>query len=354
MKTPRRFLPSLSLLQAFETAARTQSITAAAAELSLTQSAVSRQIRALEAQLGTELFHRERQTIRLTQGGAAYAREIRAALQKISTASLTLRANPGGGTLTLAILPTFGTRWLAPRLPDFLAAHPGITLNLVTRLTQFDFATEAVDAAIHFGVPDWPGAECTWLRGEHVVPACSPDLAARHGFATLQELRAAPLLHLTSRPDAWKSSSTARGWRRSSCTGCCSTSSPPWRRRRWWGWASRFARVPDRGRDRLGAACGAARGADALGRGLLSVRPARAGAASAAGGVPRLAVRRRAGGRGGRSRPARGLKDIFTQRLLVLCPGPCFQIGRCPSSASPPCPSCASTSVTSPFLRSCC
>ncbi len=204
MKTPRRFLPSLSLLQAFETAARRQSITAAAAELSLTQSAVSRQIRALETQLGTELFHRERQTIRLTQGGEAYAREIRAALQKISTASLTLRANPGGGTLTLAILPTFGTRWLAPRLPDFLNAHPGITLNLVTRLTQFDFATEAVDAAIHFGVPDWPGADCSWLRGEHVVPACAPDLAARHGFATLEELRAAPLLHLTSRPDAWE------------------------------------------------------------------------------------------------------------------------------------------------------
>jgi LysR family glycine cleavage system transcriptional activator len=204
MKTPRRFLPSLSLLQAFETAARTQSITAAAQELSLTQSAVSRQIRALEEQLGTELFHREKQSIRLTHGGQAYAREIREALQKISQASLNLRANPGGGTLSLAILPTFGTRWLAPRLPDFLSVHPGITINLVTRLTQFDFSTEAVDAAIHFGAPDWPGADCAYLRGEHVVPACAPELAARFGFAQLSDLRAAPLLHLTSRPDAWE------------------------------------------------------------------------------------------------------------------------------------------------------
>ncbi|SOC12736.1 LysR family transcriptional regulator [Rhodobacter maris] len=204
MKTPRRFLPSLSLLQAFETAARTQSITAAARELSLTQSAVSRQIRALEEQLGSALFHREKQTIRLTPGGAAYAVEIRAALHKISSASLTLRANPGGGTLSLAILPTFGTRWLAPRLPEFLARHPGITINLVTRLTQFDFATEAVDAAIHFGAPDWPGAECSYLRGEHVVPACAPGLVEKYGITALSDLRAAPLLHLTSRPDAWE------------------------------------------------------------------------------------------------------------------------------------------------------
>ncbi len=107
MPGPRRFLPSLPLLSAFEAAARTGSITAAAKELSLTQSAVSRQVKALEEQLEVELFHRERQTIRLTVGGDAYAREIRDARRKITTGSLNLRANPFGGTLTLAILPTF-------------------------------------------------------------------------------------------------------------------------------------------------------------------------------------------------------------------------------------------------------
>ena len=204
MKTPRRFLPSLSLLQAFEAAARLQSITGAAQELSLTQSAVSRQIRALEEQLGTCLFHREKQTIRLTLGGASYAREVREALQKISQASMNLRANPHGGTLSLAILPTFGTRWLAPRLPGFLAENPGITINLVTRLTQFDFRNEAVDAAIHFGRTDWPGADCVHLMGEDVVPACAPALLERYRFGTAADLRTAPLLHLTSRPDAWE------------------------------------------------------------------------------------------------------------------------------------------------------
>ncbi|GGF43732.1 LysR family transcriptional regulator [Aliidongia dinghuensis] len=204
MQTPRRFLPSLSLLSAFEAASRTGSITAAARELALTQSAVSRQIKALEDQLEVELFHRERQTIRLTAAGDIYAREIRDALRKISTASLNLRANPFGGTLNLAILPTFGTRWLAPRLPKFLARNPGITINLVTRLTQFDFRLEAVDAAIHFGPAEWPGGALALLRSETVVPACSPDLRDRFRFETAADIRMAPLLHLTSRPDAWE------------------------------------------------------------------------------------------------------------------------------------------------------
>ncbi|MDC7677178.1 LysR family transcriptional regulator [Asticcacaulis machinosus] len=204
MLSPRRFLPSLSLLSAFEATARLGSITAAARELNLTQSAVSRQIAALEAQLEVNLFHRERQTVRLTSGGEAYAREIREALKTIRTASLNLRANPMGGTLNLAILPTFGARWLAPRLPTFLAQHPGITLNLKTRINTFDFRLETIDAAIHFGHSHWPGTDMALLRTEEVVPACSPQLKARYDFREPGDLRQAPLLHLTSRPDAWE------------------------------------------------------------------------------------------------------------------------------------------------------
>ncbi|MBM6592586.1 LysR family transcriptional regulator [Microvirga sp. BT291] len=204
MKIPRRFLPTTALLSAFEAAARTGSFTAAANELDLSQSAVSRQIRALEDQLGVELFVRERQTVRLTHAGEFYAREIGDALRKISTASLNLRANPNGGTLSLAILPTFGTRWLAPRLSRFLEAHPGITINLATRIQSFDFKRESFDAAVHFGNADWPGAESAFLMKERVIPACSPDLARQFGFKTPEDLRAAPLLHLASRPDAWE------------------------------------------------------------------------------------------------------------------------------------------------------
>lgn len=211
MQSPRRFLPSLSLLTAFEAAARTGSITAAAKELSLTQSAVSRQIKALEELLEVELFHRERQTIRLTAGGEYYVREVRDALRKISTASLNLRANPYGGTLSIAILPTFGARWLTPRLPKFLAANPGVTINLVTRMAPFDFRLDPVDVAIHFGRPEWPGGEMALLRRETVIPACSRDLRDRFGFRQPGDLRLAPLLHLTSRPDAWECWLTLHG-----------------------------------------------------------------------------------------------------------------------------------------------
>lgn len=209
MLPPRRFLPSFSLLSAFEAAARTGSVTAAASELGLTQSAVSRQISALEKQLGVALFLRERQTIRLTIAGDTYAREVREALRRISSASLNLRANPSGGTLNLAILPFFGMRWLTPRLPRFLESHPGVVVNLITRLEPFDFRFDTLDAAIHFGEPRWPGAALTLLMDEEVIPACSPACLARHPVRAPADVLEMPLLHLNTRSDAWESWFTA-------------------------------------------------------------------------------------------------------------------------------------------------
>lgn len=201
----------MSQLCAFESAARHQSFTAAATELSLTQSAVSRQIRALEDFLGYPLFVRDRQTVRLTMAGAAYAQEIREALGRLSKATLGFRTNPEGGTLHLAIRPTFGTRWLAPRLPRFLAVHPGVTINLTTRLGHFDFQVDQIDAAIHFGLPDWPGVKFDFLRKEEVVPACSQQMCDSHGFSTPADLLHAPLLHLAGRRDAWQQWFAAMG-----------------------------------------------------------------------------------------------------------------------------------------------
>lgn len=204
MTIPRRFLPPTALLYAFEAAARTQSFTLAARELNLTQSAVSRQIRALEDMLGAQLFHREKQKVKLTVAGSAYAREIRDALNRISSATLGFRANPTGGSLHLAVLPLFGARWLAPRLPRFLAKHPDITVNLSTRLAPFDFRFDSLDAAIHFGEPEWSGAKLDFLMKESVVPVCGPALKQRLALAGADDLVSAPLLHLVSRPDAWE------------------------------------------------------------------------------------------------------------------------------------------------------
>ncbi|MFT9161524.1 MAG: LysR substrate-binding domain-containing protein [Acetobacter sp.] len=211
MAFARRFLPPISLLCSFEAAARHQNFTTAAKELHLTQSAISRHIRLLEEQLGALLFVRERQTVRLTIAGESYAREVRAALKQIAAATLGLRAAPAGGTLNLSIVPTFGSLWLAPKLPDFKSRYPDITVNLFTRATPFDFASEPMDAAIHFGIPDWPGTESTAICGETIAPVCAPALAARHRFQTPADLLDAPLLHLVSRPDAWERWFNAQG-----------------------------------------------------------------------------------------------------------------------------------------------
>lgn len=201
----RRFLPSTAALSAFEAAARLGSATQAATELSLTQGAVSRQIKALETQLDVKLMERQGRNLVLTQAGASYADQVRDILGQLGKATLALRSNPGGGTLTLSILPAFGMHWLAPRLPDFGRAHPEVTVNLSTRLAPFDFATAAFDAAIHFGRPDWPGAEHLYLAPETVLAVCAPSL--------LQDtaLEDQTLLHLETRPKGWARWFAAQG-----------------------------------------------------------------------------------------------------------------------------------------------
>ncbi|MCV2874447.1 LysR family transcriptional regulator [Defluviimonas sp. WL0050] len=203
MATPRRFLPSISLLTAFESVVRTGSTLAAARDLDLTQGAVSRLIQNLEAQLGVTLFLRERRRLIPTDHALAYARDVVKALDLISRGSMRVRSNTGGGTLSLAILPTFGTRWLAPRLPRFLADHPGITINLGTRLKPFDFEEEGFDAAIHFGQENWAGTGSVKLFDERLVACCAPRFLADHPVEEPADLIGLPLLQLETRPNAW-------------------------------------------------------------------------------------------------------------------------------------------------------
>ena len=204
MALPRRYLPSLSLLSAFEAVARTGSTQSAARELALSQGTVSRLVQNLEAQLSVTLFLRGNGRLRATDAALSYARDLRRAMDMIGAASLRLSAAPGGGALSLAILPTFGTHWLAPRLPDFLAQHPGVTLNLGTQLRPFDFAATGHDAAIHFGQDDWPGATHAKLFDEQVMPVCSAASLASHRISRPADLLRLPLLQLESRPDEWQ------------------------------------------------------------------------------------------------------------------------------------------------------
>lgn len=197
----RRFLPSISALLAFESVARLGSATAAAQELSQTQSAVSRQLKTLEDQIGAQLFTREGRVLVLTPVGRDYVAQVRDVLMRLGSASVAASANPNGGALNLAILPAFGMHWLAPRLADFAACHPEVTVNLSTRLAPFDFRTNAFDAAIHFGRKDWPGARHMLLMPENVVAVAAPGTVPAN--APAEDLSALPLLHLDTRPRAW-------------------------------------------------------------------------------------------------------------------------------------------------------
>lgn len=200
----RRLLPSTSALAAFDAVARLGSFSAAADELSLTQGAVSRQVANLEAQLGIALFVREGRGASLTAQGRAYADAIAGALGAIRSASLAAITRTEPDTLNLAVPPTFGTRWLMPRLPGFIAMHPSITLHVATRIGRFDFAAESLDAAVYVGENGW-GAEVATelLLRETVTPMCSPDFAAANGVKAPQDLARLPLLHLKSRSAAW-------------------------------------------------------------------------------------------------------------------------------------------------------
>lgn len=199
----RRFCPSLTDLQAFEVTARQGSFTLAARELCVTQGAVSKQIKHLETFLGVQLFLRSRRGLVLTEAGRGYLRRVEAALGQIEAASLALIAHQGkGGTLYLTSLPTFGAKWLIPRLPAFLRRCPDVHIEFLPHRQGYDFSSPDLDAAVRFGNGAWPGSQADYIVGRDVAPVCHPRLAQR-GFDSPEDLLRHPLLHHTSTPEAW-------------------------------------------------------------------------------------------------------------------------------------------------------
>lgn len=194
----------MSWLLAFEASARHLSFTRAAEELSLTQSAVSRHVQALEGQLEVALFRREGRQIALTEVGEMYLRELRGGLQRIRNASLQAIAyRSGGGSIHLASLPTFAAKWLMPRLTTFYSSHPDVLVHVHSRIGQFDLELAGMDAAIGVGDGRWPGLVSYHLLDEHMVPVASPALASKHHLDEPADLREQTLLQVAARPDCW-------------------------------------------------------------------------------------------------------------------------------------------------------
>lgn len=217
----RRMLPTIQSLLCFESAAKHASYTQAAQELSLTQSAVSRQVKHLEDFLGLPLFNRTRYGVELTYSGQQYYQAIKGHLLALEYSTLELIAHKGlGGTLKLGVVPTFATRWLLPRLRGFNTLHPEVTVHLETNTRPFLFSDQVFDAAIYTGteaqVKNWPNTTSLQLMLEDSVPVCSPRLIAKHFPEQIdangqmktplspEQVASLPLLQQTTRPGIWQ------------------------------------------------------------------------------------------------------------------------------------------------------
>nr|MBA4770377.1 LysR family transcriptional regulator [Sphingobium sp.] len=203
MSEGRRLLPPMAALNSFVAAAKHGSFSRAGEQVGLTQSAVSRQIAILEDWLQVPLFDRMGRRVSLNAAGQAYADQVRPALDRIRAATEQALRQTGGQEITVATLPSFGMRWLAPRLPDLTARHPDMTVNFAARSFPFDLSEEGFDAAIHFGKPNWPDASHLFLFREEAVVVGAPAWLAEQGIGSPGDLIGKPLLFQSSRPTAW-------------------------------------------------------------------------------------------------------------------------------------------------------
>lgn len=194
-----RRLPSLNALKAFEAAARHGSFTKAADELSVTQGAVSHQVKALELELGIRLFDRERQGLNITRAGRSYLDVVRDAFDRIALGTERIQHQSRAGALTVSTSPDFAAKWLVNRLGRFAETHADIDLRISATLHHVDFAREDVDVAVRHGDGIWPGLDVVRLCSEQLFAVCSPKLGER--MREPSDVLKFPLLHLDDRKD---------------------------------------------------------------------------------------------------------------------------------------------------------
>ena len=199
-------LPPLGALRCFEVAARVESFTLAAQELNLTHGAISRAVRAIEDQLGVELFDRRNRRVFLTEAGRRLADATQVAFSSIATAARDLRRRSGRVALVLSCEPTLLMRWLIPALPEIQAAYPEIELQLVAAGGPVPFERDGIDIAIRRDDFSWPkNILSNPFMEEWIGPVCTPRMAARLGLPErgIRALADAKLLHSRTRLDAW-------------------------------------------------------------------------------------------------------------------------------------------------------
>ncbi|GAB7528744.1 LysR family transcriptional regulator [Pseudomonas sp. 3A(2025)] len=200
----RRFLPSLSALQAFEAAARHLSFTRAAEDLQITQSGVSRQISNLERQLGVELFQRSGSRLILTDAGKTYLRDVDVMLNRLEEMTIDLvRGRKADLSLMIGANPTFISRWLAPRLENFVRLAPGVPIEVFAVSADVDFQNSPIDVAIIRGAGAWTDARALELFAEDLVVVASPRLIPLGEKLEQLDFAKIPTLQNSSRPSLW-------------------------------------------------------------------------------------------------------------------------------------------------------
>src|SRR5882672_8929404 len=204
MHNPRWQVPPLELLLAFEAAARHLSFTKAAGELFLTQSAVSRQIQALEDSLGSKLFERRTRALLLTEAGQRYYQVTQGVLGELDEATQKLRGATAARTVTVTTTPGFASLWLIPRLNGYLQANPGVDVRISASYEPASLEREGIDLAIRYA-PDAAMAGQRPLFEESILPVCSPALAADPARPLREpaDLRAHVLLHMDDARASW-------------------------------------------------------------------------------------------------------------------------------------------------------
>lgn len=208
----RRSLPSLNALATFEAAARLGSFTLAAVELGVTQAAVSRQIKALEADLNADLFTRAHRRVVLTKSGAALAQTVAAAFARMAEMVDTIRQPVTADMVAVGTTLAFSQFCILPHLADFRAAHPDIRLRLIADDALTDPVRDRLDVAIIYGRPPFPGARSLARRADEVFPVASPGFLARMGVtAQTVDLARMPLICSDSVNPSWL---TWRAWGR--------------------------------------------------------------------------------------------------------------------------------------------
>ena len=195
-------LPPLAQLEAFEAAARHLSFTRAADELALTQSAVSRQVSALESFFGVPLFQRLHRALRLSDAGQVLQRAVLEVLQQLHEVSGALRGPTRLKTVVVTTTAGFAGLWLIPRLAGFTESRPDVDVRISASNTVMNLNRDGIDVAIRYDTEEGAGTHGVRLFGEVVLPVCSPRLLrdARRALKAPQDLRHHCMLHMDTGP----------------------------------------------------------------------------------------------------------------------------------------------------------